>query len=329
MTIMRASAAILSLLCLMAGSRADARVTCPPNFSFKPKSGAGCVQGGCLEAGGRYDGELRCTCGTHKACTEPVSLKRRAKAMCKGHCPETRIVACVPQSQPCPRERQVPCKQDGDCPSCTYCREGQCVQATAVIATSAASSGRRGRRVKGGWGRSRVTFWPRKAWIAQFFWMQGCRLAFKELEEPEDLADLLSSDQVKALAYFGYCTEKNLKKLPKAKDPDAAAQTRYRSTMEGISAADLREEVTEVIEERLVAKLRRSGERGVAAKKKATEEAKRITQNGWLHFLLNDTCSSFDDNSMPDNLVRPGGIYWGRKGGRHVGIPLTRHERPE
>jgi hypothetical protein len=159
--------------------------------------------------------------------------------------------------------------------------------------------------------------------------MQGCRLAFKELEEPEDLADLLVSEHVKALAYFGYCTDKNLKKLPKAKDPASAAQTRYRPLMEGITAVDLRDEVVEVLEGKLAAKLRRSGVRGAAAKKKAAEEARQITQNGWLHFLLNDTCSSFDDNSMPDTLVRPGGVYWGRKGGRQIGIPLIRHERPK
>jgi hypothetical protein len=323
------------LLVTLAGSRTDAQGRCPAGFSFVPRTEAGCVQDDCIAAGGVYDRAMRCTCES-KACTRPIEYKRRARRRCKDHCPEQAIVACVAQGQTCPAEREVACKQDADCPACTYCKAGQCAQATALIATAGAPAPR-GRRPAVGWRRSRVTFWPEKAWIARFLAVQGCRLAFGEIEDAEMLAERLAAPEVKALAYFGPCAERTVKK--KAKDAATtdifgrkrkpAAETRRQPTIEGMSAEELRDLVGKVLAELLADDLRRAGEKRAAAKKKAAEAAQLVTQNGWLHTLLNSTCHSLDDTSMPDTLVRPGGIYFGRKGTAPAGVPLTRHEKPE
>jgi len=298
--IRRSPAAVLLLLVMLAGSRTDAQVRCPAGFSFVPRTKTGCVQDDCIAAGGTYDQEMRCAC-EHKACTNPIAYKRGARPRCKGYCPGQLIVACVAQGQTCPAERQVACKQDADCPACTYCKAGQCTQATALIATSSAPAARRKRPAEG-WRRSRVTHWPEKAWIARFLAMQGCRLAFSDIEDADLLAERLAAPEVKALAYFGPCTERTVKKKAQGsgatdifgRKRQPAAETRRQPTLEGVSAAELRDMVSTVLEEQLVADLRRAGEKRAAAKKKAAEAARGVTQNGWLHFLLNDTCSSFD-----------------------------------
>jgi hypothetical protein len=317
---------VLVFASLPAAADAEAQVRCPTGFSSMPRATAKCVQDDCYQAGGTYDRDMRCGCGEARACTAEVPYKGRARRRCKEHCPDQRIVACVPKGQPCPEEQKKPCKQDSDCPDCTYCKAGQCARATAVIATA----GRKRRRVAG-WSRSRVVFWPEKAWAARFLASRGCRLRFRDLEDVEALLEQVT----KALAYFDHCTEAHLEKTTRVKSASdifgkkkRSAETRYQPTMAGMTAETFRNAVREVMEERLVEALRRRGVRRAVAKQKAAEQTKHTTRNGWLHYLFNFTCHSLDDTSMPDALVRPGGLYFGRKGTTHAGIPLPRHERP-
>jgi hypothetical protein len=332
----RVLASALPLLWLLVTSQTNAKGTCPPGFKLVPMSKVGCVQSDCLDVGGTYGLDLRCACRGSKTCTEPVRYTRRARARCKKPCPEQQIVACVPEGQPCPKERQIACKEDSDCPSCTYCKAGQCEQASALITTSVPpnkSKRRRKRTRRRGWNATRVAFWPNKWWIARFFWSQGCKTKFKNVEGPEMLATLLSSNEVKALAHFGHCVKSELVKIGRPKGrtfvSSKTPKTRYKPTAEGWTAAELRDEVVELTQKLLSAKFRRLGMTRRKAKKKAAEEARRATENGWLHFFLNGTCHSLDDNSMPDAFVRPGGIYWGTRGTRQLGIPLIRYQKPK
>jgi hypothetical protein len=324
----------LSLAGLLAGSGARAQVRCPAGFSPVPRSGAKCVQDDCYQAGGTYDPEMRCACGEAKACTEEVPYKGRARRRCKDHCPERRIVACVPEGQPCPGEPKKPCKQDSDCPDCTYCSDGKCAQATALIATAAPP--RRGRRAASGWSRSRVVFWPEKAWIARFLSSRGCRLRFGDPEDIEALVEQVSAGEVKALAYFDHCAGGKLKKTTRVKNAvdifgkkQASTETHYSPALGGMTAEVFQKAVREVMEERLLEALRRQGVRRAVARQRAAEAAQQATRAGWLHFLLVSTCHSLDDTSMPDALVRPGGVYFGRKGTTPAGIPLGRHQRAD
>jgi len=322
--------AALFWVVVLAASRSDARGPCPAGFSPLPR--VGCVQDDCVEAGGIYDAQMRCTCGESKACTAAVTYTRRDRARCKDTCPDERIVACVPRGRPCPGEQPAPCQQDSECPACSYCDGKQCARATALVATARSTDRERGEPAGVDWRNSRVTFWPEKAWAIRYLLMQGCRLAFSDVESSEQLVEQLADRRVKALAYFGPCAEDALRRAEGGQKDifgkeRPAAQARYQPTLGGMTAAELRDGTRAALEKKLAAGFRRLGR--APARKKATEAAQALTQSGWLHLLLNSTCHGLDDASMGDVLVRPGGVYWGRKGTARPGLPLTRHERAE
>lgn len=313
---------------VLASSRAEPEGRCPAGFS--PGPGGRCVQDDCIEAGGIFDAEMRCTCGALKACTSPLTYTRRARARCKDTCPGERLVACVAEKQPCPGESALACARDSECPACSYCDGKQCARATAIVVTGPLPD----RAAGGSWGSTRVAFWPEKAWAARYLVMQGCRIVFADLETTEDLAERLADERVKALSYHGPCTEATLRKdEPRAGKTDIfgnkspAAKPSYLPTLGGVSAKDLQQATRAALEKRLLAGFRRLGRR--AARKKAAEAAEAMTRGGWLHFLINGTCHGLDDTSLADALLRPRGVYWGRKGAARPGLPLMRYDRAE
>lgn len=333
---MRQRLAVVLLLSVVAvGTRAVARGRCPAGFTYMPRTAARCVQQDCIAVGGVHDRDMRCGCGAQQPCTEPLTYKRRARARCKDFCPEQRVVACVAPGQPCPTEQTPACEGDRDCPGCTYCKAGHCAPATALIATLTSPTGKGRGQPATGWRGSRVSYWQPKSWAARYLLLQGCRLSFRDVEDGEQLAQLLSDEQVKALAYFGPCTEDALRTVP-GKKPEKdifgktqPAVTQYQPTLAGMTAEELKQQVQAALEQKLTARLRRQGKRRAAAKRQAADDARQVTEKGWLHFLLNATCHSLDDTSVTDTLVRPGGVSWGRKGTPPAGMPLTRQQREQ
>ncbi|HKJ28178.1 MAG TPA: hypothetical protein VJ965_11095, partial [Anaerolineales bacterium] len=81
---------------------------CPPGFEWQRRSGVGCVQVDCAEAGARYSYTSACNCDDElSACYEPVDYSDFDQENCGIFCPGSKVVACVDQGAACPGDELV------------------------------------------------------------------------------------------------------------------------------------------------------------------------------------------------------------------------------
>ena len=229
-------------------------------------------------------------------------------------------------------ENQNNCCTDCGCPEAKYCRNNRCEQAVAYILTSSSSA------VGHGWYFGRIVYWPQKKLIARFFEKKGYRVVYRDVNGFGTLASYLAEDGVKAFAYFGHGATLNpsVRRITiSVRDPGTGMEypleidrTFYTPTMEEMTAQVIRDEVVRQITGSLTAQYQNQGMSPQDARRRAQQDANRRSSGGWLDYFYNNACYSFDDKSMTDTFVRPGGTYWGNQGTGHATIPLTEYVKP-
>ena len=304
-----------------------ALVTCPPNSHVEHE---GCE---CDSGYGWNDDDTRCIKGGNQGVKKPTTTTTIKTT--------TTTVKITTTTQPscgdgkCEKDKgesQSNCCKDCGCPDCYNCRNNQCVQGLAIIATSNSSE------VGHGWyGRAR--FWPQKKLVEQYFQMKGCNVVYRDVDGDDALAELLAQDDLRAFAYFGHGAKSNPRTVtvrrvrynPKTDFtiPYNDVTTRYTPNMEEAPAAAVKNMVVTRMMDDLVNRYIQQGLSQAEARKRARQEVNARTTNGYLDFFYNNACFSFDDTSMPDNFVKPGGTYWGNEGSGFAGVPLTGYVKPK
>jgi hypothetical protein len=79
---------------------------CPPGFRWDRMSGVGCVQADCGQMApgdSHYSYTGQCVCNSPVACYGPVDYSTYDRTACGPFCPASKLVACLPKGQVCPK----------------------------------------------------------------------------------------------------------------------------------------------------------------------------------------------------------------------------------